>query len=319
MDYAFKQLFGSEQNKEITVVFLNAILQRSGRHAIKEIAFASQEVGGEYQDDKQSRLDILVKTQEEELINVEIQLTNQYDMVKRTLFYWSRIYNSSLQKGMGYNTLLPAITINICNFDVFNQTDSFHNTFHLYEKDEKFRMDDVLEIHFIEMTKFIKLWHQKTLDPWNNLLARWLLLLGMVDARKKKVYNEIYKELEELAMRDEQLQEAFTVWQDLSQSPEEFLAYQSRLKYILDEEAKFDDVKHMAEKKGLEEGRQKGLEQGLERGLEQGLERGLEQGKLLEKEETVKRLFKLSLTVEQIAEATSLDTHAVERIIGELS
>lgn len=64
------------------------------------------------------------------------------------------------------------------------------------------------------------------------------------------MYTEIYQELEELAMRDEQLQDAFAVWQELSQSPEEFLAYQSRLKYILDEEAKLDDVKHMAEKKG---------------------------------------------------------------------
>lgn len=27
IDYAFKQLFGSEKNKDITVVFLNAILQ----------------------------------------------------------------------------------------------------------------------------------------------------------------------------------------------------------------------------------------------------------------------------------------------------
>jgi len=50
------------------VVFLNAILKRTGRHAIKEITLASQEVGGEFQEDKQSRLDILVKTQEDELI-----------------------------------------------------------------------------------------------------------------------------------------------------------------------------------------------------------------------------------------------------------
>ena len=30
VDYAFKQLFGSEKNKDITVVFLNAILQKQG-------------------------------------------------------------------------------------------------------------------------------------------------------------------------------------------------------------------------------------------------------------------------------------------------
>ncbi|WP_342514713.1 Rpn family recombination-promoting nuclease/putative transposase [Sporosarcina sp. FSL K6-1522] len=294
---SFTQLFGSEQNKEITVVFLNAILQRTGRQAIREITFANQEVGGEYQGDKQSRLDILVKTQDDELINVEIQLTNQYDMVKRTLFYWSRIYNLQLEKGIGYNKLLPTITINICNFDLFNQTDAFHNIFHLYEQEEKFRMDDVLEIHFI------KQWYEKKLDPWNDILARWLLLLGMVDVRKKRVYNEIYQELEELAMKDEKLQDAFTVWQELSRSPEEAFAYESRLKYILDEEAKLDDARYLAEKEGREE----------------GLEQGREQGKQLKKEETVKRLFKLSLTIDQIVEATSLELEVVERIIKKLS
>jgi len=162
VDYAFKQLFGNEKNKGITVVFLNAILKRTGRQAIKEIAFDTQEVGAEYQGDKQSRLNILVRTQNNELINIEVQLTNQYDMAKRTLYYWSRIYNLQLVKSEGYHTLLPTITINICNFNLFNQTESFHNVFHLYEQEEKFRMDDVLEIHFIEMKKFIKQWHEKS-------------------------------------------------------------------------------------------------------------------------------------------------------------
>ena len=74
VDFAFKQMFGSEKNKHITIVFLNAILQRTGRDSIKEVTFINQEVGGEYQDDKQSRLDIVVKTQADEFINIEMQL-----------------------------------------------------------------------------------------------------------------------------------------------------------------------------------------------------------------------------------------------------
>lgn len=74
IDYAFKQLFGSEKNKEITVVFLNAILQKTGRGRIKDIAFANIEAGGEHREDKQSRLDLLVVTNSDEwIINVEIQ------------------------------------------------------------------------------------------------------------------------------------------------------------------------------------------------------------------------------------------------------
>lgn len=39
IDFAFKQLSEVKKNKEITVVFLNAILQKTGRSRIKDISF----------------------------------------------------------------------------------------------------------------------------------------------------------------------------------------------------------------------------------------------------------------------------------------
>ena len=72
IDFAFKQLLGSERNKHLTIVFLNAICHRTGRLPIKELSFLNQEVSGEHKEDKQTRFDIVVKTQNEELINIEI-------------------------------------------------------------------------------------------------------------------------------------------------------------------------------------------------------------------------------------------------------
>ena len=196
IDFAFKQLFGSEKNKDITIVFLNAILARTGRNTIKEVMFVNQELGGEYLDDKQSRLDIVVRTQENELINVEMQLSNQNDMMKRTIYYWSQLFTSQLLKGKGYQTLLPTITINICNFTLFTESGHYHSTYHIYDDQTLKRLDeknDILEIHFIEMTKFFKAWYADELNPLDDILVRWLLLLGMVDARKPKVYDDIIK------------------------------------------------------------------------------------------------------------------------------
>lgn len=245
-------------------------MQKTGRDTIKEVLFVNQEVGGEYKDDKQSRLDIVVKTQKSELINIEMQISNQNDMLKRTLFYWSRLYVAQLQKGQGYRKLLPTITINICNFTIFEEYPSYHNTFHLHEDTIHGRLkpkDDVLELHFIEMNKFLKAWHDNQLNPLEDILARWLLLLGMVDARKTKVYNDIYKELEELAMKDENLKEAFNEWESLSQTPETIIAYQSRLKLLIDEEARLADAREI----GVEEGREEGLTEGIEIGKEEGI------------------------------------------------
>ncbi|OCS87311.1 hypothetical protein A6K76_02630 [Caryophanon latum] len=305
VDFAFKQLFGSERNKHITIVFLNAILARTGRDTIKEVTFLNEELGGQYDGDKQSRLDLLVKTQSGEHINIEMQLSNQDDMMKRTLYYWSRLFAKQLEKGKGYRTLLPTITINICNFTVFNDLSHYHTTYHLYEDAELKRLrpiDDVLEVHFIEMNKFLKAWHDKKLQPLDDILARWLLLLGMVDARKEKVYTEIYEELEELAMKDENLIDAFGTWEELSQTPETRFAYEMRLKAIIDDEARLSDAKD------------KGIELGEERGIEKGIEIGKAAGRHEERLQLAKNFLALHVELETIQQATGLSIDELEKL-----
>lgn len=133
------------------------------------------------------------------------------------------------------------------------------------------------------MNKFLKAWHEEKLHPLEDILARWLLLLGMVDVRKDKVYLDIYRELEELAMKDDNLLEAFNVWEDLSQTPETRIAYEQRLKAILDEEARLSDV------------RDKSLEEGIEQGVKKVAKEMLAANMDLE---TIKKLT--GLTVEEI-------------------
>ena len=52
-------------------------------------------------------------------------------------------------------------------------------------------------------------------------------------------------------MKDKQLLGTFNEWHDLSMFDEDVIAYQSRLKYLLDEEAKYDHAKHLGEKEGV--------------------------------------------------------------------
>lgn len=237
VDYAFKQLFGSERNKDITVVFLNAVLGRTGRERIKDISFSNTEAGGEYEQDKQSRLDLVVVTDAGDWINVEIQFSNQFDMINRSIYYWAGLFREPMKRRMSYRELRPVIAINLLNFSIFNQTEKYHTTYHLYEDEEQFKLTDIMEFHFIEMSKLITAWKEEKLNPWDDILARWLLLLGIVDQRNGKVYDDIFKELEEIAMQDETLHSAFQSWETLSGTPEEMIAYQARLKRVMDEEA----------------------------------------------------------------------------------
>lgn len=297
VDFSFKQLFGNEKNKAITVVFLNAVLQRTGRERIKDILFFNTEAGGEYEEDKQSRLDLLVVTNAEEWINVEIQFTNKYDMINRSIYYWAGVYRLQMKPRMGYKELHSVIAINILNFSIFDQTERFHTTYHLYEDEENFKLTDTMEFHFIEMSKLIHDWKAEKLNPWDDLLARWLLLLGIVDRRKGKVYNDIFKELEEIAMQDETLRTAFQSWEVLSSTQKEALAYEARMKRILDEGAAIREAELREE-----EAKQRGEKIGEERGLQKA------------KEETARLLLADRFDIETVVRLSRLPEEQVIKI-----
>jgi len=212
---------------------------------------------------------------------------------------------------MAYKALNPVISINILNFELFNQTDAFHTIYHLRENEEKFKLTDMMEFHFIEMSKLIREWKAGKLDPWNDALARWLLMLGMVDRRHGTVYKDIYKELEEIAMKDETLKEAFRGWEDLSLTQEQRLAYEARLKRILDEEAAQREA-ILREEEARKIGMEKGERTGKEIGKEIGKKIGEEKGRQAEKDTIALRLLKKGMDIESISEITGLTR---ERII----
>jgi predicted transposase/invertase (TIGR01784 family) len=301
IDYAFKQLFGKEENKAITVVFINSFLQKTGHEPITEISFNNSEESAEFDGDKSSRLDILAVTKNGEQINIEIQFSNQFNMVNRSIYYWAGLYRRQMKKGDAYDELKPVIAINIMNFNYFKQTNRFHTMYHLYEDVEKFHLTDMMEFHFVEIPKLIQAWQKVKLDPWNDALARWLLLLGIVDGKNGKTHLDILKELEAIAMNDEKLLAAFENWEELSMDDKEFAAYEGRMKQILDEHAAIRAAK-------LRE----------ERAEKRGLERGLEQGKLKSKKEFARRLLNMGYSIEEIAKMADMEEKQVLELKKEL-
>ncbi len=131
------------------------------------------------------------------------------------------------------------------------------------------------------------------------MLARWLLFLGIVDQRKEKVYEDIFNELEAIAMEDKNLCRAFEKWEVLSGTKEEVAAYRARMKRLFDEESMIGE----AEMRGEERGREKGREEGRKAGEEKG------------KEETAMNMWRMGLDIHIIAEATGLTKETVRKIV----
>ena len=197
-DFIFKKLFGEPESKENLRAFLNAILYNNIGN-IKDIEIIKdKELTTDEITNKTGIIDVLAKIDDGTHINIEVQLTDQKNMDRRTLFYWSRIYNRGIIKGEDYSNLNKVITINILDFN-FIDLDKFHTEFTLRESEyTDYKLTDVLE---------------------NDKLQRWLMFLR----------NDISEsELEELIDMDNDIKKAEERLEYLSSDPQTMEIYWER-------------------------------------------------------------------------------------------
>jgi predicted transposase/invertase (TIGR01784 family) len=174
-DFLFYKIMGEKGDEVQLLGFLNAVLGKTGEDrfaAVKiiENKFLSPKVIG----DKGSILDVRAVLQGKTRVNIEVQVRNQHNMARRSLFYWSKEYTESLGRGQDYRKLPDVIAINIVNFD-FPPVRNCHTRFHLREDlDRDLTLTDALEIHFLNMVQYRKQAGKKLLnDPLNRWMA-WL-------------------------------------------------------------------------------------------------------------------------------------------------
>ena len=242
-DYLFKFIFGREERKRITLSFLNAVLDRKESKELTDITFIDREFDPQFEEDKLSQLDIVGLASDGSQINIEVQLMNLYNMQKRTLYYWARMYQT-LRKGEAYQQLSPSITINLLNFSLLPQK-SPHNMYGLYDIVSGHRLTEDLEIHFLEIPKF-KLKSVKEMKR----LEKWLAYFS-------NKLNE--RETEELAMSEAAIKEAIQAEHIFMQSDVERWQYEQREKAMRD----YLSAMTSSRDEGLQEGRREGRREGI--------------------------------------------------------
>ncbi|MEI4623959.1 Rpn family recombination-promoting nuclease/putative transposase, partial [Bacillus cereus] len=79
----------------------------------------------------------------------------------------------------------------------------------------------------------VKQWREEKVNPWENALVRWMLLLPAHED------EHLTQTLEEIAMnQDPILQKAMSKWENMSHDSSFRTAYEAREKLLLDEQAK---------------------------------------------------------------------------------
>ena len=279
MDFVFKNIFGSEKNPKILISFLNATLKP--KYLITAVEIKNTDINKDYIEDKFSRLDVKATTSNSEVINIEIQLKNEYNMIKRSLYYWSKLYSEQLNEGEDYNLLKRTICINILNFK-YLKTRKFHSGYRLKEIYSNEELTDVAEIHFIEIPKLEEGTDEK------DMLANWIEFLK--DPESEKVRN--------LEMNIEEIRQAKDELIRMSNDDTQREIYEMRAKTLKDKISALNQ----AERKGME------------KGIKKGLEKGMEKGKKEKAIEIAKSLLDIGLDVEMISTTTGLTIDEINSI-----
>lgn len=235
VDFVFKQIFGSEENKdEVLLNFLNEALRETEPKPFVSLTILNPQLDKNALTDKQAILDVRAQNEDGKQVNLEIQVTNKYDMPKRSLYYSAKMYEEQLTEGQFYKDLKKVISINILTFNQI-ANDRFHNTYHLREDHTGELLLDDLEIHFMELPKLrLKPYHME------NRLVNWLMFIN--GAPKER--------WEELAMDTPGLKKAMTTLEFLSQNKEARMLYEMRKKALLDEQSALDYAEARGEAKG---------------------------------------------------------------------
>ena len=238
IDFVFKKIFGSEKHPGVLISFLNAVLKP--KNNITDVEIKNTDIDKSYIEDKFSRLDVKAVKSKNEIINIEIQLKNEYNMIQRSLYYWSKLYEEQLEEGDRYDKLCRTVCINILDFK-YLKNDRFHNGYRLKEIETNEELTDLEEIHFIEIPKLKKINSEKDIV---DVLEGWVEFL-------RDPESEVVRKLE---MTNKEIREAKDELYRLSMDEKERALYFIREKSIRDEISALAN----AEEKGMERGIKKG-------------------------------------------------------------
>ena len=117
-DYVFKKIFAKRGNESILKDFLIAVLNIP----IEKIEVVKEaQLERKIETNKLGILDIKATLNNKITVNIEMQVKNEYNIKERSLFYWSELYSSELYKNQDYTENKKTITINILDFNIFEE------------------------------------------------------------------------------------------------------------------------------------------------------------------------------------------------------
>jgi len=273
-DYAFKRVFGVEENKDVLQDLLECILDIPPEN-IAGLELLDKEFHKDSISDKTGVLDVKLRLKNNTIIDIEIQNRWNSEFVQRTIFYWAKMYTENLKTGEVYTKLPKCITINIVG-EGFDLNSLIHSEYNVVEKHLNDRLSDELEIHFLNLARVKEQDENTESDEKKKKLYNWLKFIETDDEEVRKM----------LAQESPMMRKANATIEIMEMSPKEKWLYENRMKYEHDKAS----WKHV--------------------GYQEGLDKGAYQKAL----ETAAAFKRMGIDIEKIAEGTGLSKEEVEKL-----
>ena len=281
-DYAFKRVFGVEENKDVLQDLLECILDIQSED-IAGLELLDKELHKDSISDKTGVLDVKLRLKNNTIIDIEIQNRWNSEFIQRTIFYWAKMYTENLKASEVYTKLPKCITINIVG-EGFDLNSLIHSEYNVVEKHLNDRLSDELEIHFLNLARVKEQDENTESDEKKKKLYSWLKFIETDDTEVRKM----------LAQESPMMAKANATIEVMEMDPKERWLYENRMKYEHDKAS----WKHV------------GYQEGIEQGISQGIERGSYQTKL----ETAKLMRMHNYPIAEICTISGLSKEEVEAI-----
>ena len=312
-DFGFKRIFGQEINKDLTIDFLNLLLD--GERHITDLTINNPEMQPETEAERLVVFDLYCESDDGTQFIVEMQAARQNFFLDRSLYYQSRAIVAQGEKGKDWcYDLQPVYGIFFMDFTMSECSGLRTDVALMNMKTNKVFNPKLRQI-YLEMPRFTK-----EANECENDFERWLYLIKNMKMLKRMPFKA------QRAVWDKLLEVADVA----SLNKDEKALYDRALKNYRDyhsvmETAQMDGHKagwkegHEAGlKAGLKEGREaghkEGREEGLEEGLKQGLQEGMIKGELKKQIEIAKKLKNMGLSISAIQESTDLSKEEIQQL-----
>ena len=299
-DIMFKAFFSKIGNERFLKELLSAILGEDIK--VKKVIHDAR-LEQLAKENKYGILDLEVELENKEIINVEMQLRDYYNIEERTTFYASKKISEQLSPNQNYKDIKKVIVIAILNYSFINLPEYLTDTIRVVKEHREYELNNKVRYIYIELEKF-----RKQNPDMKKALNQWLAFLDMERG-----------DLLEMAIKEnENVKEAVKNYNELTGDAEVKRLAEVRLMAQLEENAALASARAKGEERGMKEGREEGIKEGREEGIkegrEEGIKEGLEKGIKEEQNKIAKKMIEAQMPIEKIIEITGLSKDEIEKI-----